>query len=1044
MLRFLPGLVAAMAVVVHADDAMDTTLPVCVQPAATSEYQHFVDLFMIISVGISSLIVLFRILSRPPNAAAAGGNARQTPPSRVTLSNAAALRSASYPALPVGKRGSANPKERLDTLLPRRSSYFSLPFFSDSIANKQDFIESLIELGDDQLDGWLLVKRATQRGKAWKKRFVIVDENGRIKYFQNADAARKNVNTKGSLMVYAVKPADPMEFGANTLEVRGTLGGKYIFRAENEMMARKWLVVLTKRAIQVRVPGRIDSNPSIGVLSRDAAQESTTGEANTLPMKSHALEAFVEDMTYGKEAPLRQFYVVVKFKSELHDHSHVPVGQTIPKPCDKGAVNWQEKLAWHFQDHLCNECEECRAIGSTTGSFKGVPDVMILHVYEVHLRYLTTKIGQVAISLKELFGFLGMKEGSIKCTWPVISSNDAVLGQLTLRLQYNVDLAGGAALQPFLVTTDSERELIGEYEVHPSIKTCAEFFDLFYANGTTDRWQAYWKARGDTEIEVGEWSESREYGGQVREQTFRSLTNASIGPSSTMATTTQHVTFSDVSQLEGDSFIIESRNFLHDIPYGDCFTVEQVFVVERGASGAFVVKVYLGIPFSKGCMFKSKIISATREGVTHSNRLMFDELNKTVENGGGSIAGPSKPFLVSAEDERQLLGEYELPPSILTVSQFFDLFYANDTLTRWQALYKETGDCDHEVEPWKDGGEYGGLVRTIKFRAQNNAALGPPSTAATTENRVVLPKEGEGAENRLVLETKMALHDIPFGDTFTVETQYVIEGKDANTPLVARVYAAIPFSKSTMFKGKITSATKDGVIKSTKQIFDYFRKVMEGEASGVSVATPGSEPVMQRVSLEQRLSNVSVSSAKEVALTGRRSSTHSESEIRSAPPQRFRLARLNSTLDGVALEEIFENQRVSLFGKWGPNHLLPTDRARFSNRVGNQSMSFEQVSLPPHWVWTSPWKIDKSYTECDEEGWSYATDFPRFKTHLARGKSSNRRLGASVRRRRWIRMMAYVPPEGTNGNSSDIESDAIMSAPSSASNSPTASSALST
>ena len=81
------------------------------------------------------------------------------------------------------------------------------------------------------------------------------------------------------------------------------------------------------------------------------------------------------------------------------------------------------------------------------------------------------------------------------------------------------------------------------------------------------------------------------------------------------------------------------------------------------------------------------------------------------------------------------------------------------------------------------------------------------------------------------------------------------------------------------------------------------------------------------------------------------------------------ITRYNSTLDGsVGLEEIFENQRVSMFGKWAPNHLLPTDRPRFSNREGDKKMSFEQVSLPLHWSWTTPWLIDKSYTDCDDEG----------------------------------------------------------------------------
>lgn len=40
----------------------------------------------------------------------------------------------------------------------------------------------------------------------------------------------------------------------------------------------------------------------------------------------------MQDMSYDKDASLRQFYVVAKFKSELHDYSSVPVGQTSPSP----------------------------------------------------------------------------------------------------------------------------------------------------------------------------------------------------------------------------------------------------------------------------------------------------------------------------------------------------------------------------------------------------------------------------------------------------------------------------------------------------------------------------------------------------------------------------------------------------------------------------------------------------------------------------------------------------------------------------------------
>ncbi|GLE01894.1 hypothetical protein PINS_up010732 [Pythium insidiosum] len=1026
--------------------AMRETCSTCASSSSSSGYQGFVDLFIVISVGLSTLVVLFRVVFRAPTAVVPASTMAATATATAAASTAASTTTRSAASL---KQPTASVKERLEaeirTLLPRRSTYYSMPFFSEQMS-KPEFIESILELGDDVLEGWLLVKKgALLRGKNWKKRYVVLDGNGRVKYFPNADAARRNVNIKGSLTVHAVKPADPSELGANTLEIRGTLGGTYYFRTEDDMTARRWLCVLTKRAIQGRVPGRIDAAPLLAgneSESNSAASVAASVEAAVTPastfaavaaatasgaLKSHKLELMVEDMTYSKEASLRQFYVVVKFKSELHDHTSVPVGQTVPKACDKGVVNWQEQLAWQFHDHMCVECPDCQAVGSMSGTFRGLPDMMIIHVYEIHLRYLTTKIGHVAISLRELFGFVGMKNASMACSWPVISRTDCVLGQLALKVQYGVEAAGGAAVQPFLVSSDTERELLGEYEVHSSITSCVEFFQMFYANGTLNRWQTYYKARGDTEVEIGEWSASKEYGGQIRTVSCRSLTNASIGPASTMTTTTQHVSFADIGQADADKLVVEARVFLHDIPYGDCFTVEQVIVVERvGAS--LVGKSYLGIPFSKGCMFKSKIISATREGVSHSTRLLFDELNKSIDSGGAAST-PTKPFLMSQDDERHPLGDFELHASIRDPAHFFELFYANDTLHRWEGYHKDTGDSEHEVSEWKDSVEFGGQVRSIKFRAVNNSPVGPPSTAATQDQHVTMPTDDD---NRLVLETKLELYDVPFGDCFTVETVIIVE-RDASTGrLIAKARIGVPFSKSTMFKGKITSATRDGVTKSTKLLFDHFRKHLDEAAGGASgaedadpLASSSRRPIVASSSAEQsqRRSSSGSDSGSRSAESKQRSSSQAQPTSQNGAPRRVMLARLNSTLDGsVALEEIFENQRVSIFGKWGPNHLLPTDRARFTNRNGDVGLSFEQIMLPPNWVWTSPWKIDKSYTECDEEGWSYATDFPRFKSHLARGKSSNKRLGASVRRRRWIRMMAYVPQEGNTSSSTSRSS----------------------
>ncbi|TDH73915.1 hypothetical protein CCR75_008896 [Bremia lactucae] len=1006
----------------------------------SGRFRVILDLFMVVALAIALAFILVRVTSSETRSLRSSNSPSASPQ---------ALRNSK------GTKRASSVRDRLEhetrLRLPRRSTYYSMPFFADTVANKQEFVDSFIELGEASLDGWLLIKKGVQRGNHWKKRYVVLDARARIKYYTNVDAARRNFNVKGSLAVHAVKPADPFEFGANTLEIRGTLGGTYFFRAEDDMAARSWLCVLTMRAIQGRVPGRIDSvlsaavvmpNPTFlsnsappvvsssslklhpvaesnetgynrmsvaGALKHASNSDDTSAETR---LKSHSFELVVQDMTYDKDAALRQFYVVAKFKSELHDYSSVPVGQTSPKPRgEKGEKNavikWNEKLTWHFQDHLCFECPECRALGATSGAFCGLPDILVLHVYEIHLRYLTTKIGELSLSLRELLGFTGMRTAQFTCAWPVTSARDAILGELLLSFKYAVNKAGGAELMPFLVTSADEREFVGEFPLHPALPSAFAFYQTFLANHTSDRMKEYYKERGDTEVEVGDWTKSKEYGGQVRVMSCRSPTNASIGPSHTMTTTTDHVPFDDNSLDESAKLVMQSKVVMHDIPYGDCFSVEKLTVVERvassdGSPGKLVAKIYLGVPFSKGCMFKSKIISATREAMASSSRLYFHLVNQSMENASAlTPMEPVKPFLVSKDEDRQVVGEYDVHPAVKDALHFFDLFYAENTLARWQSIFKEAGDTEHVVSKWEDSAEYGGQVREMKYRAKSNSPLGPSSTMA--EQLVHVPFSSQNRDSvdadRLVIEHKLTLLEIPYGDCFHVETVYVIEPRtDAGgSSFVAKVSVGIPFSKSTMFKSKIMSATKEGIVKSTALIFEGLKKALDAEDADNALDGVQSGPVAASQSRSRRDSSTGMGS-------------------RRGP----RVARYNSTLDGsVALEEIFENQRVSMFGKWAPNHLLPTDRPRFSNRDGDKAMSFEQVSLLPHWSWTTPWRIDKSYTDCDDEGWSYATDFPRFKFHLARGKSSMKRLGASVRRRRWIRMMASVPPEtGTDPMSS--------------------------
>ena len=56
--------------------------------------------------------------------------------------------------------------------------------------------------------------------------------------------------------------------------------------------------------------------------------------------------------------------------------------------------------------------------------------------------------------------------------------------------------------------------------------------------------------------------------------------------------------------------------------------------------------------------------------------------------------------------------------------------------------------------------------------------------------------------------------------------------------------------------------------------------------------------------------------------------------------------------------------------------------------------------------WTSNWRLDLEFTNCDQEGWSYATDFWLLSLHQHQQTARKaRRTFDFVRRRKWYRMM---------------------------------------
>eukprot|EP01018_Ginkgo_biloba_P025446 Gb_15429 [translate_table: standard] len=114
----------------------------------------------------------------------------------------------------------------------------------------------------------------------------------------------------------------------------------------------------------------------------------------------------------------------------------------------------------------------------------------------------------------------------------------------------------------------------------------------------------------------------------------------------------------------------------------------------------------------------------------------------------------------------------------------------------------------------------------------------------------------------------------------------------------------------------------------------------------------------------------------------------------------------------VMTEEIFENQRYHPLSGWGnkwPGFLVSTDPARWSNNdYSRSSKDIFEPPLPPGWIWTSDWIIDKSQY-VDSDGWAYGSEFQSLKWPFTSTKSCKRSPFDFVRRRRWVRTQQQLP-----------------------------------
>ena len=141
------------------------------------------------------------------------------------------------------------------------------------------------------------------------------------------------------------------------------------------------------------------------------------------------------------------------------------------------------------------------------------------------------------------------------------------------------------------------------------------FFTTFLANGDFET--RLRQSRGDTDVNITDWTTGTELGEHVREITFVHATGQSMGPKTTRCHQVQRYRLWTENPDEPDraAVLIEGSQSNLDIPFGDYFRVDTRFdvtPVQRPDGGPACQCVASGqVTFLKSTMFRGKIDKAT-------------------------------------------------------------------------------------------------------------------------------------------------------------------------------------------------------------------------------------------------------------------------------------------------------------------------------------------------------------------------------------------------------------------------------------------------
>ncbi|KAI4364494.1 hypothetical protein MLD38_020576 [Melastoma candidum] len=137
---------------------------------------------------------------------------------------------------------------------------------------------------------------------------------------------------------------------------------------------------------------------------------------------------------------------------------------------------------------------------------------------------------------------------------------------------------------------------------------------------------------------------------------------------------------------------------------------------------------------------------------------------------------------------------------LITVEEFFNLFFSDDAFKFVESFHKRCGDKDFKCTPWKQHDHFG-HTRSVSFLHPIKIYLG-----ARCGSCQELQKFRVFKNSNLVIQTSQKISDVPYGDYFHVEGLWDVR-RDGDESCSLSVYTRVVFVKKTMFKGKIAQST---------------------------------------------------------------------------------------------------------------------------------------------------------------------------------------------------------------------------------------------